>query len=194
MGHGKKLTLLLLLTGLCFTSVAQTSLNDSIHLSATPVVVQPTPHSPTKATLLSLLPGLGQVYNHQAWKIPIVYGIIGGLGYLAYNNYTKMVTFRDEYLHRVNNGGDKILEGYTSYPDASIYSLYQSYNQRFQLFVILTAVAYGLNLVDAYVFGHLFDFQIDDDLSLHVAPEVLPQWLPYNTIGCVPSLSMTLSF
>jgi hypothetical protein len=32
----------------------------------------PEEHSATKALLLSILPGGGQVYNGQAWKIPII--------------------------------------------------------------------------------------------------------------------------
>lgn len=32
-----------------------------------------------KVTLLSLIPGVGQAYNKQYWKIPVVYGIMGGL-------------------------------------------------------------------------------------------------------------------
>ncbi|MDP6907936.1 MAG: DUF5683 domain-containing protein, partial [Flavobacteriales bacterium] len=39
-------------------------------------------HSPLKATLMSVaLPGLGQVYNGKWWKVPIIYGALGGLIY-----------------------------------------------------------------------------------------------------------------
>ena len=189
--YGLKLTTMILLFSIvCTCTAQQTTQSASQNTSQVSVV---STHSPAKATLLSLLPGAGQIYNHQAWKIPIIYGILGGLGYFVYDNYGKMVSFRDEYLLRVNDGV-KELSGYENYPDASIYSLYQSYNQRFQLFVILTAVAYGLNLVDAYVFGHLFDFQINDDLSLNVVPEVSPQWLPHTGPTFAPTVSMTLTF
>ena len=46
-------------------------------------------HKPNKATFMSsLVPGLGQYYNQQYWKIPIIYGGFTGLIYYAsYNNF-----------------------------------------------------------------------------------------------------------
>lgn len=153
--------------------------------------IQPQPHNPTKALLLSLLPGAGQVYNGQAWKIPIIYGALGGVGYFVYTNYTNMMAFKNEYLHRVN-GGSPQLEGYTSYPNSSIYNLYQSNNKNFQLFVIISAAVYGLNLIDAYVFGHLYDFQVNDDLSLRLSPSLAPDLR--NPYGLSPALQLTFNF
>ena len=152
---------------------------------------QPTPHNPTKAVLLSLIPGAGQIYNGQAWKIPIIYGALGGVGYFVYTNYTNMMAFKKEYLHRVN-GGTPQMEGYTTYPNSSIYNLYQSNNKNFQLFVIISAAVYGLNLIDAYVFGHLYDFQVNDDLSLRLSPSLAPDLR--NPYGLSPALQLTFNF
>lgn len=148
-------------------------------------------HSPRKAILLSILPGAGQVYNGQAWKIPVIYGLFTATGYYMYSNYHHMVDFREEYLHRVN-GGTPELEGYTTYPDNSIYNYYISYNQSFQLSIILTAVIYALNLVDAYVYGHLYDFQITDDISLALQPTIMP--MPSYGNCAMPALSCSLRF
>lgn len=168
--------------------------NDSIPMT---VVVQnnegitaPT-HSPSKALYLSFIPGGGQIYNHQAWKVPIIYGLIGGLSYWSYSSYGKMRDFREEYLLRVN-GGEPQMEGYENYPDASIYNLYVSNNQYFQLGIVLTVLTYGLNLLDAYVYGHLFDFQIDNDLSLSVRPSLMPCSATTTTLS--PTMAVSLSF
>lgn len=145
-------------------------------------------HSPTTAVCLSLLPGAGQVYNHQAWKIPIIYGAFATVGYFIHYNYQKMDMFRDEYLYRINNGTANMSD-YASYPNSSIYSLYNSYNRDYQLSIIIAAGIYALNLVDAYVYGHLFNFRIDDELSMNVSPTVTP-----TPMGWQPTLGVQLQF
>ena len=155
------------------------------HLSLNTLQAQE--HSATKAMCLSILPGAGQVYNHQAWKIPIIYGAFAGMGYLIYDNYSQMKMFKDEYLYRVNHDGATNLSGYDNYPTSSIYSLYNSYNQTYQLMVIITVGIYALNLIDAYVFGHLFEFQMSDDISL--GPGVIG-----TPFGLRPSLGLSMTF
>src|SRR5476651_1492978 len=44
-------------------------------------------HSPHKAVMHSLLiPGWGQIYNHQVWKVPVIYGVLGTLAYYYIQN------------------------------------------------------------------------------------------------------------
>ncbi|MBO4587229.1 MAG: hypothetical protein J5677_05370 [Bacteroidales bacterium] len=152
-------------------------------------VVVPKEHSASKALLLSILPGAGQIYNGQAWKVPIIYGAFAGVGYFVYYNYNKMVTFKDEYLYRVNHNDTPNLPEYAAYSTSSIYSLYNSYDRDFQLMIIVGVAVYALNLIDAYVFGHLYDFQIDDNLSLSISPGLMP-----TDVGWQPTLGMSLRF
>lgn len=163
----------------------------------TPVSVVEKPHSPNKAMVLSaILPGAGQVYNRQAWKIPIIYSGLGGVGYLIYNNYQKMSFFKEEYLYRVNNNDTPLDASYTSYPTTNIYNLYESYSKNFQLYIFVEAAIYGLNLLDAYVFGHLFDFEINDDLSLQMYPSLQYQPAAVSLGGnaFAPTMSFSLKF
>ena len=143
-------------------------------------------HSPEVALRWSIIPGGGQIYNKQAWKVPIIYGAFAGMSYFIYDNYKSMKMFKDEYLYRVNHNGATNLEGYESYSDYNIYSLYNSYNRDFQLMIIITVGIYALNLIDAYVFGHLFDFQIDDNLSLGPSLSVSP-------LGVHPTFGINLT-
>lgn len=155
-------------------------------------ITVPKEHNPNKALLLSIIPGAGQIYNGQAWKAPIFYAALGGVGYFVYDNYTNMKMYKNEYLHRINNNGERVLEEYQSYPDNSIYNMYQSYNKNFQMFILITAAVYGVNLLDAYVFGHLYDFQINDDLSMRVEPSVSPLYT--TSLSLAPSLQVSFRF
>lgn len=155
-------------------------------------IAVPKEHNPNKAMLLSIIPGAGQIYNGQAWKVPIIYAALGGVGYFVYDNYTNMRDFKNEYLHRINNGGERVMEDYQSYPDNSIYNMYQTYNKNFQQFVLITAAVYGLNLLDAYVFGHLYDFQINDDLTMRIEPSLSPLYT--SAVSLAPSLQVSFRF
>ena len=140
------------------------------------------PHSPTKATIMSAcLPGLGQIYNRKWWKVPIVYAGLGGLGYLSYRNYYE---YRS-YLHAYEYNTGDLPEGVTlnehetelanRYAASQLQTYKESYRRDFEFFTILTVAWYGLNIVDACVDGHLYSYDISDDLSLTVDPYLRQQ-------------------
>ena len=135
------------------------------------------PHSPKKATIMSAcLPGLGQIYNGKWWKVPIVYAGLGGIGYLAYSNYYEY----QSYLHAYEFKTGDLPEGATlnthemelanKYADSQLQTYKESYRRDFELYGILTIAWYGLNILDACVDGHLYNYDISDDLSLSVDP------------------------
>ena len=160
------------------------------------------PHSPTKATIMSAcLPGLGQIYNGKWWKVPIVYAGSGGLGYLVYSNYSEYRA----YLHAYEFKTGDLPEGVTltehetdlanRYADSQLQTYKESYRRDFEFFTILTVAWYGLNILDACVDGHLYTYDISDDLSLSVDPYLRPMETPfkmpqYAQVG----LSFTLGF
>lgn len=141
------------------------------------VVKAQKPHSPKKATIMSAcLPGLGQIYNRKWWKVPIVYAGLGGLGYLVYNNYSEY----NAYLHAYEFKTGDLPEGVTlnqhetdlanRYSDSQLQTYKESYRRDFEFYTILTIAWYGLNIVDACVDGHLYNYDISDDLSFIVDP------------------------
>lgn len=146
-------------------------------------------HSPKRATIYSaILPGMGQVYNKQAWKVPIIYALGATTVYVAIDNYKNSVKFKDEYFNRLNGNTSELLADYQTYSDESILSLHQVYNKNFQLGIIITGAVYLLNIVDAMVYGHLFDFEINEDLGASIRPFATPSF------GCFsPSIGMSLS-
>ena len=160
------------------------------------------PHSPKTATIMSAcLPGLGQVYNGKWWKVPIVYAGLGGLGYMAYSNYSE---YRS-YLHAYEFKTGDLPEGVTlnehetelanRYAANQLQTYKESYRRSFELFTIITVAWYGLNILDACVDGHLYNYDISDDLSLSIDPYLRPMETPmpmphYAQVG----LSFKLNF
>ena len=149
------------------------------------------PHSPVKATIMSAcLPGLGQIYNGKWWKVPIVYAGLGGLGYLVYNNYYE---YRS-YLHAYEFKTGDLPEGVTlnqhetelanRYAESQLQTYKESYRRDFEFYTLITVAWYGLNIVDACVDGHLYNYDISDDLSFSVDPYrpiAQPIMLPHYT-------------
>lgn len=142
-----------------------------------------TPHSPTKATLYSLLPGLGQIYNKQVWKVPIIYAAEGAVMYFAITNYKGAQKFKTEYKLRANGIEEGRNPDYANYPDQSIYNLYYAYQKNFELSIMGGALVYIFNIVDAMVYGHLFDYDISPNLSLNLTPYCLPSIYSTPTFG-----------
>ncbi|MBR3939756.1 MAG: hypothetical protein IKJ67_07255 [Bacteroidales bacterium] len=120
----------------------------------------------------AVIPGWGQIYNRQAWKVGIIYGGAAVATYFGVTNYRNAQKFKTEYINRNEGNTTDLLPDYASYPDENIYNLYQAYEKNFQLSIIAGVAIYALNLIDAYCYGHLFDFQINDDLSLRLIPTV----------------------
>ena len=131
------------------TPVQQTT--DSINILA-----------PAKAAFYSaVLPGLGQIYNKQYWKLPLVYGAIG-TGLYFYNlNVTEYNRFRTAYFNRLNGLPDE----FPMYSTDVLIRAQKIYRRQRDTAVLLTILAYVLNIVDANVSAHLKQWNVDDNLS-----------------------------
>ena len=160
------------------------------------------PHSPKTATIMSAcLPGLGQIYNGKWWKVPIVYAGLGGLGYMVYSNYSEYRSYLHAYEFKTGDlpDGVTLSEHETDlanrYAASQLQTYKESYRRNFELFTIITVAWYGLNILDACVDGHLYSYDISDDLSLSVDPYLRPVEQPimmpqYAQVG----LSFKLNF
>ena len=160
------------------------------------------PHSPKTATIMSAcLPGLGQIYNGKWWKVPIVYAGLGGLGYMVYSNYSEYRSYLHAYEFKTGDlpDGVTLSEHETDlanrYAASQLQTYKESYRRNFELFTIITVAWYGLNILDACVDGHLYSYDISDDLSLNIDPYLKPVEQPimipqYAQVG----LSFKLNF
>ncbi len=105
--------------------------------------------SPWGAVLRSaIIPGFGQFYNESYWKIPVIWGA----GALLISGWV--------YNNNLYNDNKDL---YTS-TGQSLYQYRRDFyrNQR-DNFTIYLAVLYILNMLDAYVDAHLYDFTVEED-------------------------------
>lgn len=154
------------------------------------LVDSPKVHSVRKATLLSTyLPGAGQVYNRKAWKVPIIYAAFAGMGYLIKFNHDNFKKFDNALLTRYDNDPNTVDDYATIYSEDNLRSLSDFYRRNRDLSVIGITLIYVLNIVDAHVDAHLFNFNVDDDLSIQVNP--ILQMGPYSSSA---GLSLSLHF
>jgi len=144
-------------------------------------------HSPKKATIYSaVLPGLGQGYNKKYWKIPIIYAGFGTIGYFIGWNNGFYKTYKLAYSDLTD--GDPNTNSYLDLDAAKYYDLddptdfnnfksglskqAEYYHRNRDLLIICFAGFYGLNIIDASVDAHLFDFDISEDLTMNWQPAV----------------------
>ena len=149
-------------------------------------------HSPLYAALFSaVLPGLGQAYNKKYWKIPIVYAGLGGLGYALYYTASNFTGYRNAYRAQVAIPADPFAS-YKGVSDEATLKTYRDYYKRsLDVTAICTGVFYILNIVDAAVDGHLFDWNMKDDIHLSWQPTM--QTSNYSA-NAAPGVRLSLSF
>lgn len=127
------------------------------------------PH-PGKATLYSLLcPGLGQIYNHEYWKLPIYLGGMAAAVHFYSDFRTNYNRYRNIYLEATDPES-----GYSGPVTADQALYYRDVYRRYRDYSILAiAAVYLLQVIDANVFTYMHDFEVDDDLALKVSPTLM---------------------
>ena len=128
-------------------------------------------HSPKKATILSAcLPGAGQIYNKKWWKAPVVWAGIGVSLYLSQDYRGEYQFWKDQYIRRVDTSKAD------DYPNASTISIENqmlTYRKWMETSYVVAGAIYILQILDANVDAQLLTFDVSDDLSLNVQPNVI---------------------
>ncbi|MDX1637897.1 MAG: DUF5683 domain-containing protein [Balneolaceae bacterium] len=135
-----------------------------------------------------MVPGWGQLVNAQAWKIPIVYGLIGGV---IYYNIDLTKRYHDYRAAFYNATHDDMKFGPT--PDyipentsnEALRSTRNRLRNRRDLTYMGIVLAYGLNALDAYVYAHMRTFDVSKDLTLKtdLKPTLLADRSPGVTLS-----------
>jgi Family of unknown function (DUF5683) len=160
-------------------------------------------HSPRKAAYYSLaLPGLGQVYNKQYWKVPIAGLAVITPIYFAHNFNVRYIDFLVPYLSfytKIVNGepvevatpvktsadvfvrdgnaflGTLVLRQTGTTRNLTLDQVTQGkelYRRYRDLNIFLTFGLLALNAIEANVAAHLKTFDMSDDISWRVEPDI----------------------
>lgn len=153
---------------------------------------------PAKAALYSaIIPGMGQVYNGAYWKVPIVYATGAVLGYFVISHHNNYQDLRTALLIR-NDGDPTTVDRYSAHPILGEGRARGTDNLRYNrdffrrnrdLTILLSVLAYGLNVAEAYVHAHLKEFDVGDDLSMRLEPNLMQ--IP-GTATATPGFTLTL--
>jgi hypothetical protein len=147
-------------------------------------------HSAKRAALMSaIFPGSGQYYNKKYWKLPLVYGGFATMiAVLSFEQkyYSK---YKKDYAYSVNHDSVPVLENGYPYTYSDLLTVRDYYRRNRDLTWIVTGVFYVLNILDAYVDGELFNFDISDDLSFHAEPALMN----YSGTAMAAGLHLTLN-
>jgi len=141
----------------------------------------------------AIIPGFGQIVNRKYWKLPFVYGGFMGCAFAITWFNREYNSFR--IMHRDLLSNDPSQRSYQDFLDARGMSLVPTFgsnediarqqfgqrlvrfrdnNRRFRdLSVLATILFYGLVVLDAYVDAHLYDFDINPDLSMRIEPTII---------------------
>ena len=124
---------------------------------------------PKRAGIYSaILPGTGQVYTKKYWKVPIIYGGLITSAYYIKESNDFYQLYKTTYLNRLAGNNSDEFQG--QYSDADLTTLADHYRRNREISILCFVGTYILNIVDASVSAHLFDYDVSDDLSLHIQP------------------------
>jgi len=122
---------------------------------------------PKKAGLYSaILPGSGQIYTKKYWKVPVIYGGLITSAYYINESNDLYQLYKSTYLNRLDGDFNDNL----NYSDSDLRTLTEHYRRNREVSALLFTLTYILNIVDASVNAHLFDYDVSEDLSLHIQP------------------------
>lgn len=158
---------------------------DSVRTAVLKAKGFPPDHSPRGALWRSAVPGWGQAYNRQYYKLPFVYAGLAGGGFAIFRMNRRYLLFRRAHLFTVGENRDGDNNPYGNFKDEydeaaselgagqvsgrQLRSLRDKYRRWRDLSILGTGLFYALTILDAYVSAHLLTFDVDD-VALDVRP------------------------
>src|SRR5699024_12587402 len=131
------------------------------------------------------------IATREQCRVPIVYVLLGVLTWYSISMTKSYHDYRAAYYNINDQTPDDQKYGPTPdyIPESAnlreLKSIRNTYRNRRDLVYVGIALAYGLNIIDAYVFAHMRSFDVSKDLSLrtHIKPSVMAQAGPGFTLS-----------
>ncbi len=148
-------------------------------------------HSAHTATMYAaLVPGLGQIYNRKYWKLPFVYGGVAALCYaISFNNKYYQIyrrAYRDFIIGDPNNKSyaevlkkstltvEDVENKYSTWFTKVLKNKKNYYRRYRDMSYFGMAGVYLVQLIDACVDAHFYNFDVSDDISMKWSPTIAP--------------------
>lgn len=163
---------------------------------------------PIRAMWLGMVfPGGGQIYNRKFWKLPIVYGGVVGCVYAVSWNGQMLRDYSQAYQDIMDNDPttnshlEMLPLGYdiTGREEhfKSVFKRKKDFYRRYRdLSIFCIAGVYLLSIIDAYVDAELSTFDLGTDLSMTIAPQMIPSGSMYdaNSLGSSPGITIQINY
>ena len=130
----------------------------------------------------TILPGLGQAYNKQYWKIPIIYAGFVGLGWGIIHNNKKYLQYKRALFQEID-----IKRNDLKLPENMLRNRTNDFRRDRDLCIIIAGLLYIVNIIDAHVDAHFKTFDLSDNLALYIQPDAP------STIVDSPSAGISLT-
>src|ERR1700739_4137598 len=154
-------------------------------------------HNPHTAVMHSLIiPGWGQLYNHQWWKVPFIYAGLGLLGdAIVFNQQNYKLFLKEDILreHGVLAGRNPDL---AQISDPDVDNATNLYRRNRDLCILGMLGGWGIQMIDAYIDAKFKQsYTMDNNLSIKIKPGVIGQpFYAANSLGYyTPALTITLT-
>ena len=148
---------------------------------------------PAKASFYSaLLPGLGQAYNGDYWKIPVIYAGFTFFGYWYDLNQMQYKRFRKSYNAATDNDPNTIGEFEGKLTNEGVKRYRDKYRRDRDYAILYTALFYTLNIIEANVSAHFSNFDVSDNLGFNLSPAIMPETM-FSAPSSFPAVGVTFS-
>ncbi|MEL6254398.1 MAG: DUF5683 domain-containing protein [Bacteroidota bacterium] len=156
----------------------------------------PPPYDPAVAWQRSaIFPGWGQAYNQSYWKIPIFYAGYGGFVWWINFNNVRYRRFGTAYLLAIDGiEGNEDSELSARFDAEGLRTQRNQYRSRRDNAYLLLAGWHVVQIAEAYVHAHLRGFDVSEDLSMKVLPDMLQLNTGLGGTVFYPGLSFQFKF